>query len=35
MLMNMKSWCVKEMVEVILKRRMVESEGLGKEGVSV
>ena len=35
MLLMMKSCCVKEMVEVILRRRMVESEGLGKEGVSV
>ena len=35
MLLLMKSWCVEEMVEVILKRIMVESEGLGKEGVSV
>merc|ERR1719291_1036851 len=34
MLLLMESWCGEEIVKVILRRRMVESEGLSKEGVS-
>ena len=35
MLLLMESWCGEEIVKVIWRRRMVESEGLSKEGVSV